>query len=232
MPLDQELDRVVQGAQPGASGGFHVPEVETGEKLEDLGGIDGIAGGGREQGLVEAAQFGGESGALALGESGGGARAEPFDGADEFEELAGVLKGERSDTHAASLLALDRDVSLAGQEPERAADRGPAEPEPLGELGLDQACARRQAPGDDQLTELCVRGRDTLSGHDGPGESVLHTNAAEEGYCVAGAERKENSNVHPGRAFARARRRRRGPQRTAGRQVSRRPPATPAADTG
>ena len=77
----------------GPAAAYHVPEVETGEKLEDLGGIDGIAGGGREQGLVEAAQFGGESGALALGESGGGARAEPFDGADELEEARGRPEG-------------------------------------------------------------------------------------------------------------------------------------------
>src|SRR5690606_16763107 len=129
---------------------------------------------------------------------GGGARAEPFDGADELEELAGVLEGERRDAEAAPLVTFDRDVSLARQEPERAADRGPAEPEPPRELGLDQARARRQAPGDDQLTELSVGRRDTLSGHAGSlgrGGFAYKRRDGGQAYCAAEAERKDNVAV-------------------------------------
>src|SRR5690606_27733282 len=190
--LGLRLDRVMQGAEPGAGGGFHVSEVETGKEFEDFRGVDGDAGGGLEERFVEPAQLGGEPRAFPLRQRGRLARAEPFDGADQLEELPGIFEGQGRYAQATPVSTLDRYVPFPRQDPERTPDRSTAESEALREVGLDQPRARGQAPGDDQLTKLCIRSRDTLFGHADRGSRSVCIQTSETGqrYHARGGKRK------------------------------------------
>lgn len=76
----------------------------------------------------------------------------------DVEKFKGVVLSERR--HEGTTLTAGRrvrDVPFLHEALERAADRCPAEAQPLGDLRLDQTGAGGQPAADDQLSEVLVR---------------------------------------------------------------------------
>ena len=83
---------------------------------------------------------------------------QPFERADDGQELLGVRP--RKGRHRQPSLVgagFSPDVPLLLQPAERLPDRRPADAEPPGDIGLDQATTRREPAAHDELTQPLIR---------------------------------------------------------------------------
>ena len=154
--LDLGLDGVVQCQQARSTDAIDIPAVEGLVQIEDPGDGDPLAGFGGH-GPVQLPQPAHHLGPLGLGELGGGPRREALEVTDDQHDLAAVLLGERSD-HQPLLPspAVGIDEAFLLEPMQRAADRGAAQAQAVGDHALGDAAAGRELSRHDELAELLV----------------------------------------------------------------------------